>query len=97
MPQPSTLRAGQAGGSVAPGGLPGVPGPGTNASFGQRRQGFSEAIVFMVGGGSMEEYSNLKDWAARTGSRKITYGATELVNANSFIAEELGKLGNEIS
>lgn len=74
-----------------------MPGPGTGASFGQRRQGFSEAIVFMVGGGSMEEYSNLKDWAARTGSRKITYGATELINANTFITEELGKLGTEIS
>ncbi|KAK4219581.1 Sec1-like protein [Rhypophila decipiens] len=96
MPQASALRA-QAGNSAVPGGLPGMPGPGTGASFGQRRQGFSEAIVFMVGGGSMEEYSNLKDWAARPGStRKITYGATELINASTFITEELGKLGDEI-
>ena len=40
-------------------GMAGSYGPGTNASFGQRRQGFSEAIVFTVGGGSMDEFSNL--------------------------------------
>ncbi|KAL1585084.1 hypothetical protein WHR41_06439 [Cladosporium halotolerans] len=39
---------------------------GIEASFGQRRQGFSEAIVFTVGGGSMDEYGNLQDWAKRT-------------------------------
>lgn len=51
------------------GGMPGALGslgPGTGASFGQRRQGFSEAIVFTVGGGSMDEYGNLQDWAKRT-------------------------------
>ncbi|KAI9671922.1 MAG: Vesicle trafficking between the ER and Golgi [Caeruleum heppii] len=41
-------------------------GPGTGASFGMRRQGFSEAIVFTVGGGSMDEYGNLQDWTRRT-------------------------------
>lgn len=30
---------------------------GSEATFGQRRQGFSEAIVFPVGGGSMDEVS----------------------------------------
>lgn len=40
--------------------------PGMSASFGQRRQGFSEAIVFTVGGGSMDEYGNLQDWTKRT-------------------------------
>lgn len=40
--------------------------PGITASFGQRRQAFNEAIVFTVGGGSMEEYGNLQDWVART-------------------------------
>ncbi|PGH08793.1 hypothetical protein AJ79_05892 [Helicocarpus griseus UAMH5409] len=48
-------------------GMPGSLAPGTGASFGQRRQGFSEAIVFTVGGGSMDEYGNLQDWAHRTG------------------------------
>ncbi|KAI9855366.1 MAG: Vesicle trafficking between the ER and Golgi [Trichoglossum hirsutum] len=64
MPPPSTARS-QAASSGMPGGL-GSLGPGTGASFGQRRQGFNEAVVFMVGGGNMEEYGNLQDWAKRT-------------------------------
>ncbi|KAL2152587.1 hypothetical protein VTH82DRAFT_5771 [Thermothelomyces myriococcoides] len=105
MPQPSALRAG-AGGTTTPGGLPGsalgTSMAGTGATFGQRRQGFSEAIVFMVGGGSMDEYGNLQEWAARTAGgdrakRRVIYGASELVNAGHFIKEELNKLGREIS
>ncbi|KAI9755277.1 MAG: Splicing factor [Chaenotheca gracillima] len=64
MPPASQARAGGVQ-SAMPGGL-GSLGPGTGASFGQRRQGFSEAVVFTVGGGSMEEYGNLQDWATRT-------------------------------
>jgi Proteins involved in synaptic transmission and general secretion, Sec1 family len=106
MPQPSALRAGAVGApGSAPGGLPGsglaAQGPGTGATFGQRRQGFSEAIVFMVGGGSMDEYGNLQEWAARTGGdrakRRVIYGASELINATTFIKEELERLGQEIS
>ncbi|WPH01782.1 Sec1-like protein [Acrodontium crateriforme] len=77
---------------------------GIEASFGQRRQGFSEAIVFTVGGGSMDEYGNLQDWAQRTSNaagaagavskKRIIYGSTELVNAESFLSE-LGRLGKE--
>ncbi|KAK4138812.1 Sec1-like protein [Trichocladium antarcticum] len=105
MPQPSALRTG-AGGATAPGGLPGagagMQGPGMGASFGQRRQGFSEAMVFMVGGGSMDEYGNLQEWSARAAAgdrvkRRVIYGASELVNAGVFIKEELDKLGREIS
>lgn len=79
---------------------------GIEASFGQRRQGFSEAIVFTVGGGSMDEYGNLQDWAKRTsaaagaagavGRKRVIYGSTELVNAESFLAE-LARLGKESS
>ena len=77
---------------------------GIEASFGQRRQGFSEAIVFTVGGGSMDEYGNLQEWAKRTsggagaagavGRKRVIYGSTELVNAENFL-KELGKLGKE--
>ncbi|CAK3949219.1 probable Golgi transport Sly1 [Lecanosticta acicola] len=77
---------------------------GIDPSFGQRRQGFSEAIVFTVGGGSMDEYGNLQDWAKRTSGasgaasavsrKRVVYGSTELVNAGSFL-QELGKLGKE--
>ncbi|KKA24558.1 Golgi transport protein Sly1 [Rasamsonia emersonii CBS 393.64] len=64
MPPTSASRYAQ-GGSQMPGG-PGSAGPGTGATFGQRRQAFNEAIVFTVGGGSMEEYGNLQDWVRRT-------------------------------
>ena len=81
---------------------PGTFAPGSNATFGQRRQGFSEAIVFTVGGGSMDEYGNLQDWAHRinaaqgTGGpkRRIVYGSTEIVNAEDFIGVA-ARLGTE--
>lgn len=77
-------------------------GPGSNATFGQRRQGFSEAIVFTVGGGSMDEYGNLQDWAHRTSAaqgaggprRRIVYGSTEIVNAEDFVGVA-ARLGTE--
>ncbi|RDW60960.1 hypothetical protein BP6252_12343 [Coleophoma cylindrospora] len=101
MPPPSVARAGKA--ETMPGGM----GPGMNATFGQRRQGFNEAIVFTVGGGSMDEYGNLQEWAKRTGAggssaekgagkRRIVYGSTELINAEEFLSAELEKLGAEV-
>ncbi|KAF6819901.1 golgi transport protein [Colletotrichum musicola] len=103
MPPPSSIRSG-AGGSGAPGGLPGQnmgQTPGTGASFGQRRQGFSEAVVFTVGGGSMDEYGNLQEWVARTGGdrarRRVVYGSTEMLNADEFIKQELERLGKEVA
>ncbi|MCJ1240562.1 Vesicle trafficking between the ER and Golgi [Varicellaria rhodocarpa] len=100
MPTPSQGRYQQQG-------MAGSYGQGTNASFGQRRQGFSEAIVFIVGGGSMDEFSNLMDWAKRTSGggvsggavgaskRRIVYGSTELLNAEDFVMGELARLGRE--
>lgn len=76
----------------------------TTPSFGQKRQGYSEAIVFTVGGGSMDEYGNLQEWVKRTSgqsstaaagsakARRVIYGSTELVNGEDFLAE-LVKLG----
>ncbi|KAI9833604.1 MAG: hypothetical protein M1819_003557 [Sarea resinae] len=77
MPPAAQLRNQQSGaaGGMMPGGLGGL-GPGTGASFGQRRQGFNEAIVFTVGGGSMDEYGNLQDWARRTGGGGVGGAAT---------------------
>lgn len=106
MPAPSAQRSKAEG---MAGGFPGQGGqPGLQASFGMRRQGFSEGIVFMVGGGSMDEYGNLQDWARRTGEggrgtagqgnkRRVVYGATEILNAHEFIKEELERLGRELS
>lgn len=103
------VASARGGGATMPGGL-GSAGPGTGASFGQRRQGFNEAIVFTVGGGSMDEYGNLQEWVKRTSvsggggvggagsggarTRRVVYGSTEMVNAREFL-EELQKLGME--
>lgn len=111
MPPPSAARRG---GDQMPGGIGTGMGmgasssstPGTTATFGQRRQGYSEAIVFTVGGGSMDEYGNLREWAERTGAgaekggsaggrRRVVYGSTELVNAEQFLELELDRLGAE--
>ncbi|EFW99368.1 golgi transport protein [Grosmannia clavigera kw1407] len=107
----SSLSVGAGGGASGGGGsgsgMPGaggglgVQGPGTGASFGQRRQGFSDAIVFMVGGGSIDEFGNLQEWVGRTAGggdrakRRVVYGATELLNAEEFCREELERLGQE--
>ncbi|GAA5937086.1 syntaxin-binding protein [Sporobolomyces koalae] len=37
------------------------------ASQGRGRQNFNEAIVFVVGGGSLVEYGNMTEWVSRTG------------------------------
>lgn len=99
MPPPSAIRSGA--GTNTPGGIPGQQVQGQAASFGQRRQGFSEAVVFTVGGGSMEEYGNLQEWVGRTGGdrakKRVVYGSTEMVNAREFISEELERLGKEVS
>ncbi|KAI0445350.1 sec1 protein [Xylaria telfairii] len=101
MPPPSAVRAG----ASTPGSLPGattlgVQTPGTGASFGQRRQGYTDAIVFTVGGGSMDEYGNLQEWVKRTSEgrakKRVVYGSTELLNAQEFIKEELERLGSEV-
>ena len=97
---PGALGVGGAVGSMSRSGI--------DASFGQRRQGFNEAIVFTVGGGSMDEYGNLQAWAKRTNSgsassmnassltgRRVIYGSTELINAEDFIKLELARLGKE--
>lgn len=85
-----------------PGALGGVS-RGIEASFGQRRQGYSEAIVFVVGGGSLEEYNNLQTFASRTtagagpqaAQRRIVYGSTDILNAQNFVEDELAVLGRE--
>lgn len=100
MPAASQVRTGM------PGALNGV-GRGIEASFGQKRQAFNEAIVFTVGGGSMDEYGNLQEWAKRTSGagnaahavtrRRVVYGSTDLVNAEDFLTQELARLGRELT
>ncbi|KAF1813746.1 snare docking complex subunit [Eremomyces bilateralis CBS 781.70] len=107
-PRSSTARGIVPTASQARSQAPGAPGVsrGIEASFGQRRQGFAEAIVFTVGGGSMDEYGNLQEWATRTGAgggpatatgpkKRVVYGSTELLNAQDFVSKELARLGEE--
>ncbi|KAF7712416.1 Sec1 family protein [Penicillium ucsense] len=105
MPPASASRNTQVPGAM------GGPAPGINATFGQRRQAFNEAIVFTVGGGSMDEYGNLQDWVKRTsgqpgadgasaanrstGRRRVVYGSTDLMNATEFLRDSLAPLGRE--
>ncbi|KAF9741439.1 hypothetical protein PMIN06_003371 [Paraphaeosphaeria minitans] len=79
---------------------------GIEATFGQRRQAFSEAIVFSVGGGSMDEYGNLQEWAKRTSAggaagtgqkRRVIYGSTAILSATEFVTTDLAMLGKETS
>jgi hypothetical protein len=82
---------------LGPDGRPIAGGP----TFGQRRQGFAEAVVFTVGGGNMEEYGNLQEWSRKVSQsgtgikRKVVYGSTELINAEWFVNGELKRLGEE--
>ena len=57
---------------------------------------FTDAIVFVVGGGNYIEYHNLMEYAKGKPGRKISYGCSELVNANQFL-DHLTKLGQEQS
>ncbi|KAL4974062.1 Sec1-like protein [Aspergillus desertorum] len=68
IPPASAARNAQQGSSSS--------GQGLQASFGQRRQAFNEAIVFTVGGGSMDEYGNLQDWVKRTSGQQGHEGAS---------------------
>ncbi|KAJ4302301.1 Vesicle trafficking between the ER and Golgi [Collariella sp. IMI 366227] len=61
MPQPSMRAQGGGGG----GGRLRLVGCRV-LGLGVLRAQFSEAMVFMVGGGSMDEYGNLQEWATRT-------------------------------
>lgn len=82
----------------------------SRCKFSNRLSLFAMVVNFITntsysGGGSMEEYGNLQEWASRTsgvagptstGPRKrIVYGSTELVNARDFISRELTRLGKE--
>jgi hypothetical protein len=75
---------------------------GVEASFGMRRQGFSDGILFVCGGGSIEEYTNIQAFAHRSKTQggpqrfNITYGATEILKPQQFVGD-LQKLGKETS
>eukprot|EP00118_Oscarella_pearsei_P012298 m.89641 g.89641 ORF g.89641 m.89641 type:complete len:287 (+) comp36613_c0_seq4:1112-1972(+) len=55
---------------------------------------FTEALVFVVGGGNLIEYLNLISYAKKqpAGKKVITYGATDLPTPTEFV-EQLAHLG----
>ncbi|KAI9102828.1 Sec1-like protein [Phlyctochytrium arcticum] len=60
-------------------------GPGQ----GRGKTPFSEAIVFVVGGGNYLEYQNLVEFTQRASlqKRRITYGSTEIVSPQEFLKQ----------
>lgn len=68
--------------------------------MGQQRVAYSDAVVFVVGGGGYVEYTELLELAAQPGSagaagpggRKITYGSTEIMSPSEFV-NALASLG----
>jgi len=69
---------------------------------------FSDAVVFVVGGGNYIEYQNLQDYVknknggyssgpgmAPTGGRRVVYGCTQLSNADHML-KQLQQLGTEV-
>ncbi|CAF4358903.1 unnamed protein product [Rotaria socialis] len=62
--------------------------PADSANVARNRQSFSDAIVFMIGGGNYIEYQNLQDYAktrSTMATKRVVYGCTELVNASQFL------------
>jgi sec1 family domain-containing protein 1 len=61
---------------------------------GVRRQtgAFSDAVVFVVGGGGIMEYGYLQEWAARQQGRRVIYGSDELISPGEFM-DQLQRLG----
>ncbi|BGP18919.1 hypothetical protein JCM10213_005495 [Rhodosporidiobolus nylandii] len=67
------------------------------ATQGRGRQNYHDAIVFVVGGGSVVEYGNLGEYSARSApgaasgnptgppNRRITYGSTEILAPSDFV------------
>jgi sec1 family domain-containing protein 1 len=55
---------------------------------------FHQAIVFVVGGGSVNEFDNLKQWESKHPRKSIVYGCTEMLKG-SDVLEELMLLGSE--
>jgi sec1 family domain-containing protein 1 len=74
---PRTTRGGGGGGA-------GIRGRWTGA--------FSDAVVFVVGGGGVMEYGYLQEWACGQAGRRVIYGSDELLSPAEFMSE-LERLG----
>ncbi|CAN6279483.1 unnamed protein product [Urochloa humidicola] len=71
---------------------PRAPRAGTGGQF---KGPYREAIVFMIGGGNYIEYRSLMELAESSqSSKRVIYGATEILNGVEFI-EQLAELGQK--
>lgn len=55
-----------------------------------KRQSYSDALVFIIGGGNYLEYQNLQEWAntGSTGTNKtVAYGSTSIYSPSEFLKE----------
>src|SRR5579862_431948 len=64
----------------------------TRAGVRRHTGAFSDAIVFVVGGGGIMEYGYLQEWASRQQNCRVVYGSDELVSPAEFM-NELDRLG----
>lgn len=55
---------------------------------------FQQAVVFVVGGGNVNEVDDLKRWEAKHSRKSVIYGCTELCTGDSIL-KELSELGSE--
>lgn len=55
---------------------------------------FNQIIIFVVGGGSINEYDNLKQWEQEHPRKSIIYGSTDMLSGSELL-EQLGVLGSE--
>lgn len=55
---------------------------------------FSQAMVFVVGGGSVAEYDDLKRWEAAHPRKSVSYGCTAITSGEEML-QELSILGEE--
>merc|ERR550519_3092892 len=81
---------------------------GEGGQMARTKTPFSDAIVFVVGGGNYIEYQNLQDYVRSKNAgfsnsavsaaalRRVVYGCTQLTNSDQFMTQ-LTQLGKEIS
>lgn len=68
--------------------------PSDGRSTTHNKTPFTQAYVFVVGGGNYIEYQNLQDYCKRQQiSKYITYGTSQLMNARQFL-QQLTDLGS---
>nr|XP_002121594.1 sec1 family domain-containing protein 1 [Ciona intestinalis] len=66
-----------------------------DTSMGRAKAPYTDAVVFVVGGGNYIEYHNIMEYSRNKPGRRVAYGCSQLLNANQFL-QQLCQLGKEI-